>query len=46
MSHLLHDFPPINLHELTPITDAYQWNPHDHLEQIILLMILSLQFYC
>ena len=25
MSHLLHVFPLINLHELTPVTDAYQW---------------------
>ena len=32
MSHLLHVFPLINLHELTLITDAYQWNAHDHLE--------------
>ena len=30
MSHLLHVFPLISLHELTPITDAYQWNAHDH----------------
>ena len=36
MSHLLHVFPLIRLHELTPITDAYQWNAHDHLEQTIL----------
>ena len=28
MSHLLHVFPLISLHELTPITDAYQWNAH------------------
>ena len=35
MSHLLHVFPLIGLHELTPITDAYQWNAHDHLEYII-----------
>ena len=33
MSHLLHVFPLISLHELTPITDAYQWNAHDHFEQ-------------
>ena len=33
MSYLLHVFPPINLHELAPITDAYQWNAHDHLEE-------------
>ena len=32
MSHLLHVFPLISLHEFTPITDAYQWNAHDHLE--------------
>ena len=32
MSHLLHVFPLISLHELTPIIDAYQWNAHDHLE--------------
>ena len=32
MSHLLHVVPLISLHELTPITDAYQWNAHDHLE--------------
>ena len=25
MSHPLHVFPLISLHELTPITDAYQW---------------------
>ena len=25
MSHLLHSFPLISLHELMPITDAYQW---------------------
>ena len=29
---LLHVFPLIRLHELTQITDAYQWNAHDHLE--------------
>ena len=32
MSHLLHVFPLVSLYELTPITDAYQWNVHDHLE--------------
>ena len=32
MSDLLHVFPLISLHELTPITDAYQWNAHNHLE--------------
>ena len=32
MSHLLQVFLLISLHELTPITDAYQWNAHDHLE--------------
>ena len=32
MGHLLPVFQPISLHELTPITDAYQWNAHDHLE--------------
>ena len=32
MSHLLHDFSLTSLHELTPITDVYQWNAHDHLE--------------
>ena len=32
MSHLLHVFPLIGLHELTPITDAYQWNAHGHFE--------------
>ena len=32
MSHLLHVFPLISLQELMPITDAYQWNAHDHLE--------------
>ena len=32
MSYLLHVSPLINLHELTPITDAYQSNAHDHLE--------------
>ena len=30
MSHLLHVFPLISLHELRPITDAYQWHAHDH----------------
>ena len=35
MSHLLHVFKLISLHEFTPITDAYQWNAHDHLEQTI-----------
>ena len=35
MSHLLHVFPLISLHELTPITDAYQWKAHDHFEQTI-----------
>ena len=35
MSYLLHVFPLISLHELTPITDAYQWNAHDHLEWTI-----------
>ena len=28
-------FPLISLHELTPITDAHQWNTHDKLEQTI-----------
>ena len=32
MSHVLHGFPLISLHELKAITDAYQWNAHDHLE--------------
>ena len=33
LSHTLpNNFPLISLHELTPITDAYQWNAHDHLE--------------
>ena len=32
MSHLLHFFPLISLHDLTPIADAYEWNAHDHLE--------------
>ena len=32
MSDLLHVFPLISLHGLTTITDAYQWNTHDHLE--------------
>ena len=35
MSRLLHVFQLISLHELTPITDAYQWNAHDHFEQTI-----------
>ena len=35
MSHLLHVFPLISLHEHTPITDAYQWNAHDHFKQTI-----------
>ena len=33
MSDLLHVFPQTSLHELTPITDVYQWNVHDHLEK-------------
>ena len=36
MSDLLHVVPLIGLHELTPITDAYQWNANDHLEQTML----------
>ena len=36
MSDQLHVFPPISLHELSPITDAYQWNAHDHLELTII----------
>ena len=32
MSHLFHVFQLISLHKLTPITDAYQWNAHSHLE--------------
>ena len=36
MSHLLHVFPLISLHKLTPITVAYQWNAHDHFEQTII----------
>ena len=39
MSHLLHVFPLASLHELTPITDAYQWNAHDQLEQTIIASI-------
>ena len=35
MSHLLHVFPLISLHELMPITDAYQWNVHGNFEQTI-----------
>ena len=35
MSDLLHVFPLISWHELTPITDACQWNAHDHLEYTI-----------
>ena len=35
MSHLLHVFSLISLHEFTPITDAYQWNAHDHFEQTL-----------
>ena len=35
MSHLLHVFPLIGLHELTPTTDSYQWNTHDHFEQTV-----------
>ena len=35
MSHLLHVFPLMSLHELMPITDAYQWNAQDHFEQTI-----------
>ena len=31
MIHLLHVFPLINFHELTPITNGYQWDAHDHL---------------
>ena len=32
MGHLLHVFLLIRLHKLMPITNAYQWNAHDHLE--------------
>ena len=35
MSHLLHVFLLISLHEVTPTTDAHQWNTHDHFEQTI-----------
>ena len=35
MSHMLHVFPLISLHELMLITDAYQWNAHDHFKQTI-----------
>ena len=35
MSHLLHVFPLISLHEVTPITDAYQWDAHDHVLAIL-----------
>ena len=36
MSHLLHVSLLTGLHELTTIiTDAYQWNAQDHLEQTI-----------
>ena len=30
--HLLGCDTIVSLHELTSITDAYQWNAHDHLE--------------
>ena len=39
MSHLLDVLPLISLHELTPITDAYQWIAHDHFEQILLFIL-------
>ena len=32
-----------SLHELTPITDAYQWNAHDHLEYTILAEKFSMR---
>ena len=35
MSDMLHGFSLINLHEFTPVTDAYQWNAHDHFEQTL-----------
>ena len=35
MSHLLHVFLLISLHEFTSIINAYQWNAHDHLEYTI-----------
>ena len=35
MSHLLHVFPLLSLHELTLITDAYCWNAHDNFGQTI-----------
>ena len=34
MSHLLHVFPLISLHKSMLITDAYQWNAHDHFKRI------------
>ena len=36
MSHMLHVFPLIILHELTPISDACQWNANYHFEQTII----------
>ena len=44
MSHLLHVFQLISLHELTPITNAYQWNAYDHLE-LTILKVLKLQLF-
>ena len=39
MSHQLHVFPLISSHALTPITDAYQRNAHDHFEQTYTLKL-------
>ena len=39
MSHMLHVFPLVSLHELMPITDAYQWNAHDHFKQTTFLSL-------
>ena len=44
MSHLFHVFQLISLHELTPITDAYQWNAHDHLERTIRMIDTQVNF--
>ena len=46
MSHLLHVFLLISLHEFTPITDAYQWNTHDHyLDYNIFEFVLSVSVH-
>ena len=46
MSHLLHVFPLISLHELASTTDAHQWNAHDHLEYKSSHVLRSVPVHC